>query len=166
MMNESQRIQLSNMIRENNVVDQTPLIRQLKHSAIMRENVNTLLDLKAVASDDELNILAAEKCSFLFTYYTDIYNKLRKDEIDVDILFKLIDKLQEIEENKLDQHEASFEVGTILKKIYVDSALRKADKLDKQYGKDVAEIKEVENISWKDYKNGNISWNDYKGGKL
>ena len=151
-MNETQRIQLSNMVRENNVLDQTPLIRQLKHSKIMRDNVNTLIDLKAIIPKDELNIVAAEKCSFLFTYYTDIYNKLRKDEIDVDILFQLIDKLEAIEEEKLDQHEASFEVGTILKKIYVDSALRKAEKLDKLYEKDVEPVREVENISWKDFK--------------
>lgn len=151
-MNETQRIQLSNMIRENNVLDQTPLIRQLKHSKIMRENVNTLIDLKVTTPKDELNIVAAEKCSFLFTYYTDIYNKLKKDEIDVDILFQLIDKLEAIEEEKLDQHEASFEVGTILKKIYVDSALRKAEKLDKLYEKDAEPVREVENISWKNFK--------------
>ena len=31
-MNDNQRLHLQNMIAENNVVDQTELIRQLKHS--------------------------------------------------------------------------------------------------------------------------------------
>lgn len=150
-MDDNQRLHLSRMIKENNVLDQTPLIRQLKHSQIMRDNVNTLLDLKVEYEGDELNMKAAEQCSFLFTYYTDIYNKIKKDEINLEILFQLIDKLKDIEEEKVDQHEASFEVGTILKKIYVDSALKRAEKLDEKYGK-VEEKKEVENISWKQFK--------------
>ena len=150
-MDDNQRLHLSRMIKENNVLDQTPLIRQLKHSQIMRDNVNTLLDLKVEYQGDELNMKAAEQCSFLFTYYTDIYNKIKKDEINLEILFQLIDKLKDIEEEKVDQHEASFEVGTILKKIYVDSALKRAEKLDEKYGK-VLEKKEVENISWKQFK--------------
>ena len=150
-MDDNQRLHLSRMIKENNVLDQTPLIRELKHSHIMRDNVNTLLDLKVEYEGDELNMKAAEQCSFLFTYYTDIYNKIKKDEINLEILFQLIDKLQDIEEGKVDQHEASFSVGTILKKIYVDSALKRAEKLDEKYGK-VVEKKEAENISWKQFK--------------
>lgn len=153
-MDDNQRLHLTRMIKENNVLDQTPLIRQLKHSQIMRDNVNTLLDLKVEYQGDELNMKAAEQCSFLFTYYTDIYNKIKKDEINLEILFQLIDKLKDIEEEKVDQHEASFEVGTILKKIYVDSALKRAEKLDEKYGK-VEEKKEVENISWKQFKKNN-----------
>ena len=64
-MNDQQRIQLGNMIKENNVVDQTSLIRQLKHSKIMYENINALLDLKVSFSGNELDIKAAEECSFL-----------------------------------------------------------------------------------------------------
>lgn len=150
-MDDNQRLHLSRMIKENNVLDQTPLIRELKHSHIMRDNVNTLLDLKVEYEGDELNMKAAEQCSFLFTYYTDIYNKIKKDEINLEILFQLIDKLQDIEEGKVDQHEASFSVGTILKKIYVDSALKRAEKLDEKYGK-VQEKKEAEDISWKQFK--------------
>jgi GDP-D-mannose dehydratase len=109
------------------------------------DGVGTLRLLNAIRS---LNY----KAIVLSDISIDIYNKLRKDEIDVDILFQLIDKLEAIEEEKLDQHEASFEVGTILKKIYVDSALRKAEKLDKLYEKEVEPTREVEKISWKDFK--------------
>jgi hypothetical protein len=51
-----------------------------------------------------------------------------------------------------DQHEGSFEVGKLLKKIYIDSALRKADKLD-EANKEQEEKKPVEQISWAEFKN-------------
>ena len=103
---------------------------------------------------DELHLEAMNECNFLFTYYTDIYNKVRKDEIDLKILFRFLDVLKQVEESELDQHEGSFVVGTLLKELYVDSALKKADKLNQQTGQ-VEEVAPVEpiDISWKQYKN-------------
>ena len=80
-----------------------------------------------------------------------VFNKIKNDEIDIDILFKFIDKLEDIELEKTDQHEASFEIGTLLKQIYVDSALRKAKKLDQQYEVE-KNIPKKENISWTEFK--------------
>ena len=54
-----------------------------------------------------------------------------KKEIEVSLLFKFIDILEKIEKGILNQHEASFQVGTILKKIYIDSTLKRNEKLDK-----------------------------------
>jgi len=154
-MDENQRLHLQKMISANNVEDQTGLIRDLKHSHILRENVNNLVMLKAKYPDDadSLNLEAMSECSFLFTYYTDLYNKIRKDEIDLKILFQFIDVLAKIEEGKIDQHDGSFEVGTLLKKIYIDSALRKAEKLNAESDKAEPEYKgpQVE-ISWKQFK--------------
>ena len=154
-MDENQRLHLQKMIAANNVEDQTGLIRDLKHSQILREDVNNLVMLKAKYLDDAdaLNLEAMSECNFLFTYYTDLYNKIRKDEIDLKILFQFLDVLAKIEEGKIDQHEGSFEVGTLLKKIYVDSALRKAEKLNVESDKMEPEYKgpQVE-ISWKQFK--------------
>jgi cell division protein YceG involved in septum cleavage len=66
----------------------------------------------------------------LFTYYTDLYNRLKAGEIDLNLLMQMIRILREIEDGKLDQHEGSFKVGKILKSIYVDSALKRSEKLD------------------------------------
>jgi len=154
-MDENQRLHLQKMIAANNVEDQTGLIRDLKHSQILRENVNNLVMLKAKYLDDAdaLNLEAMSECNFLFTYYTDLYNKIRKDEIDLKILFQFLDVLSKIEEGKIDQHEGSFEVGTLLKKIYVDSALRKAEKLNVESDKMEPEYKGPQvDISWKQFK--------------
>jgi hypothetical protein len=93
------------------------------------------------------------ECNFLSTYYTDIYNKIRKDEIDLKILYKALDVLREIEDGKLDQHTGAYEFGTLLKKIYVDSALKKADKLNAENENSVSEYKGAQvEISWKQFK--------------
>ena len=42
-MDDTQRLQLSNMIKANNVEDQTGLIRNLKHSQNLRNEVNTMI---------------------------------------------------------------------------------------------------------------------------
>ena len=154
-MDDNQRLHLQKMITANNVEDNTNLIRQLKHSHILREDVNNLIMLKAKYHDDQENVHleGMAECNFLFTYYTDIYNKIRKDEIDLKILFRAFDVLRDIEDGKIDQHEGAFAFGTLLKKIYVDSALKKAEKLNAETGEKEPEYKGPQvNISWSQFK--------------
>jgi hypothetical protein len=156
-MDESQKLQLQRMITENNAENQTDLIRKLKHSVILRNETNTLLNLKLKYREDveKLHLEAMHECNFLFTYYTDIYNKIRKDELNISLFDKFLDVLREIEDGKLDQHEGSFKVGTILKEIYVDSALKKIEKIEK-IEKSSTELKKekkpMNNIDWKTFK--------------
>ena len=143
------------MIKVNNVEDQTDLIRNLKHSQVLRNEINNMIMIKAKYRGDNEKI--AQECmnesNFLFTYYTDIFNKVKKDEIDINLLHKFLDILKKIEDGDLDQHEGSFQVGTILKDIYVDSALKKADKLDAANGTEKVEPKKANvQISWKQFK--------------
>ena len=57
----------------------------------------------------------------------------------------------------MDQHEGSFLVGSILKELYIDSALRKAEKLDAN-GEPREEPKKPEkDISWKQFKKRKLS---------
>lgn len=153
-MNDKEKLQLQQMIAENNVEDQTGLIRELKHSEILREEINKLVFLKSkYENPEELNLEGMLSCNFLFTYYTDIYNKVRKDEIDYTILFQFLDVLKKIEDGLVDQHEGSFEVGSLLKKLYVDSAIRKADKINEKYDNNEQTVSaDVVDISWKKYK--------------
>jgi hypothetical protein len=156
-MNEKQRLQLQNMIKANNVEDQTQLIRNLKHSHILRSEVNNLLILKEKYKDDDDQLYneCINNCNFLFTYYTEIFNKIRKDEIDINILNNFLDVLKQIEDNELDQHEGSFKIGSILKELYVDSALKKADKINERYDINIKQVPQKKNISWSEFKNKN-----------
>jgi hypothetical protein len=153
-MDDNQRLQLANMIKANNVEDQTELIRNLRHSQVLRNEVNNMILLKAKYRGDDEKIYneCVDECNFLFTYYTDIFNKIRKNEIDIGILNKFLDVLRRIEEGELDQHEGSFLVGSILKELYVDSALKKAEKLDELAEKKEEPKKAEVNISWSQFK--------------
>ena len=156
-MNDEQKLHLQKMISANNVVDQTDLIRKLKHSHIFKDEINTMIMIKTKYPEDEDKIReeCMNECGFLFTYYTDLFNKIRKDEIDLTILYRFIEVLRKIEEGEVDQHEGSFLVGTLLKELYIDSALKKADKINEQH-KDkeekVVSKEPVVAISWKQFK--------------
>jgi hypothetical protein len=153
-MDDKARLQLQKMIKANNVEDQTELIRELKHSHLLQNDINNLIMLKAKYrnNQDKINEEGMTECGFLFTYYTDIYNKIRKDEIDLKILNQFLNVLRRIEDGELDQHEGSFVIGTLLKEMYVDSALRKAAKLNENQEQEYVEPREVVNISWRDFK--------------
>jgi len=153
-MDNNQRLQLQNMVKTNNVQDQTELIRNLKHSHILRSEVNNMILIKSkyIGDDVKINEECITECGFLFNYYTDIYNKVKKDEIDITLLHKFLDVLKNIEDGELDQHDGSFLVGTILKEIYIDSALKKADKLNEN-AETTKEPKKAEvNITWRQFK--------------
>jgi hypothetical protein len=109
-------------------------------------------------NQDLISQNAPIECNFLFTYYTDIYNKIRKDEIDLSILNRFLNVLRQIEDGELDQHEGSFVVGTLLKELYVDSALKKAEKLNEEHDKEEKEVLRGPSI--------NISWNQFKKSNL
>lgn len=164
-MNKEDRLNLQKMINANNVDDQTDIIRQTKHSVLIKEQVHDLLALKAKyprlikSNPIEFEKMCLSKCGFLFNHYTDIFNKVNKDEINLVILYQFLDVLKLIEDGKIDQHDGSFKVGKLLKELYVDSALKKTEKMDAQEKKYNKKNKSEPNfnpkpkdISWKEYK--------------
>jgi hypothetical protein len=89
--------------------------------------------------------------------YTDIYNKLIKNELSLEILYKFLDALEMIEKGDVDQHEASVKVGSYLKELYVDSALKKEKKLDDKLKETQSSESEEAHeeplpVSWREYK--------------
>ena len=153
-MNEKERLQLNKMIKINNVEDQTNQIRKLKHSSILEKEIKELLILKEKYREQPEVLLNESilNCNFLYNNYTDIYNRVKKDEINIDLLFHFIHVLSQIEEGIIDQHDGSFMIGKLLKEIYVDSALKKAEKLDNEHGKENIIYEKPVNIDWKQWK--------------
>ena len=67
-----------------------------------------------------------------------------------------MDVLKDIEDGKLDQHEGAYAFGTLLKQIYVDSALKKAEKMNAVTGETEPEYKGPQvDVSWSQFKNMN-----------
>jgi len=133
-MDKKQRLQLQKMISENNVEETTDKIRILKHSSLIRQDVDTYLSLKrrysrlAETNAEQFTQMVRTQCGFLFENYTNLFGRLIKDELNLQILAMLLTILKRIEDGELDQHEGSYEVGKLLKKLYIDSALRRNDK--------------------------------------
>ena len=158
-LNSNDRLQLNKMIKESDAEDNTELIRKTKHSQIIKEQVDLLQNLKKTHKNlyenyfTKFDELAVKECQFLFRYYTEIYNKVLKNEINLEILDKFLNVLKLIENGEIDQHEGSVKVGTYLKELYIDSALKKTEKNDKNSNEneDSREIEEI-NISWSQFK--------------
>ena len=156
VLTNDERLNLKKMINESDCDDNTDNIRRLKHSVLMRDDIRKLDTLKNTHSDmknndnDQFSLICQNECQFLYTNYTDIFNKLVKDELDLTIMTKLLTVLKLIEDSNVDQHEGSVMVGKILKELYVDSATKRLDNLDKEHDKEP--MSEGKAISWKQFK--------------
>ena len=158
-MNKLERLDLQKMIKANDVVDCTEDIRAKKHSQKIRNDVTKMIELKkkysrlSKSNHGQFDTMCVSQCNFLFTNYTDIYNKVMKEEIKLVTLWQLLDVLKRIEDSELDQHTGAFEVGKLLKSIYIDGALMKAEKIDKATGKKVpSKPNIVKKTTWKEFK--------------
>lgn len=159
-MDNTDKLNLSKMLNQGDVEETTDKIRELKHSTKIHEDIVKLTELKAKYSrlektnKGQFDDMCVSKCSFLFNNYTDIFNKVKKGIIDLNMLTKFLNILKNIEDGHLDQHEASFEVGKILKEIYIDSAIKSAERNDK---KQENKFRKHKKISWSEYKQKNMN---------
>ena len=155
-IDDKTRLDFNNMLKESGASDNTNKIRNLKHSDKIREQVTLMVEikkkypkLKKVMKDRMIE----SKCTWLWQNYMNIYNKLKKDELDLNILHNFLSTLKQIEDGELDQHNASVKAGKILKELYIDSAVKqqtKREKLEEKRKKRSG--KSTRKISWSDYK--------------
>jgi hypothetical protein len=154
-LNTQERLNLKKLIDESNCENNTENIRQLKHSTSIRDDIRKIDTLRMThpnMKSSEFDELCQNECKFLFNNYTDIFNKMVKNELDLTIMTKLLTVLKLIEDDKVDQHEGSVMVGKILKELYIDSAIKRADNIDKEHEAERIQPVESKNITWKEYK--------------
>ena len=78
-MDESTRLNLSKLVKEYKPEETTQKIRKLKHSDKIKQDISTFVKLKHkyYRLDQKTKKKMYEtQCNFLFTNYTNIYNKL------------------------------------------------------------------------------------------
>lgn len=162
-MNGQESINLKKLISnfKDEYKDNTDNIRKLKHSELIRDDIRKLEVLKQnnpelmKTAPFKFEELAQGEAFFLFSNYTDIFHKILKNELDLDIMSQILYVLKLIEEEQVDQNEGSVLVGKLLKELYVDSALKRSDQLDKEYSSEKPEINSGKTISWKSWKSQN-----------
>ena len=159
-LSPDERLNLQKMVNEMGSEDNTAHIRKVKHSIVLRDEIRKLdtfkqknAEMKSTDKDKFVDLCRIET-PFLYNNYTDIFNRLIKDELNLEIMTKLLIVLKLIEDGKVDQNEGSVMVGKVLKELYVDSALKQAEHLDSK-----APVPETPTpttssnpISWKEYK--------------
>ena len=147
-----ERLDLKKMLRESDAQDNTENIRNVKHSVRIRNDIRALDKFKKSIAPQST---AEEVAPFLHENYPDIFKKVLNDELDLEIMSRLLTILKLIEDEKVDQHEASVLVGKLLKEMYVDSALKKCKKMDEaQEGEEDSAPTYVEEkpISWSEWR--------------
>jgi hypothetical protein len=161
-LSADERLNLQKMVTEMGSEDNTEHIRKVKHSIVLRDEIRKLDTFKK--GNTELQIRDPEQyieqCKgvtpFLHNNYTDIFNRIVKDELDLELMTKLLIVLKLIEDGKVDQNEGSVMVGKVLKELYVDSALKTGEHLDEKYADGTSDNnnnnKETKPITWKEYK--------------
>lgn len=171
ILNDNQRLELSKMLKEYNAEDNTSRIRKLKHSIPIHDNIIIMENLKKQYSrlrksnKSQFRQMCENRCSFLYNNYTNIFNRLLNDELDLGILLNFVDVLRQIEDSKIDQQEGSYLIGTLLKKLYIDSALKKEKNIERRENKEKARKKNTE-LSKPNGPVKDISWSKYKSNVL
>lgn len=161
-MNGKESLDLKRLIDESQCENNTENIRKLKHSVLIRNDIRKMNELKKTnaalykSNFDEFTAVSQQECAFLFNNYTDIFNKLLKDELDLRIMTKILMILKMIEDEQVDQHEGSVLVGKFLKELYIDSAIKRADNIDKEHEHERAQINNGKELSWKKFKQMNM----------
>ena len=151
------------LAQSQDYVDHTEDIRRLKHSGLLLDGMRDIEKLKRANvelrqnSPEQFIELCKNAAPVMYNLYTDLFNKLVNDELNLVIMVKLIRILELIENGAVDQNEGSVMVGKILKELYVDSAVRLGEKLDKVNGENITPVEKVQpkSISWSQWKQGN-----------
>ena len=144
-MNSDERLKLHELIKEGNVHDNTDNIRRLKHSIQLKKEVMTIkmITSRAVCLEYEhLNESCAPHCKFMIENYKNIYQRILKGQVHLGIFDQFLNCLESIENGTKDQHEASYEIGTLLKSLYIDPKI--CEEPERRGGID---------IDWNEYKN-------------
>jgi hypothetical protein len=154
-MNDNEKYQLKQMIEQNKVIDNTNVLRELKHSSQIRTCVLKMLELKnshhelLKTDKPKFEELVLKDCNFLFFNYMQLYNTILKENLDINIMNQLLTTLSKIENGECDQHEGSYEVGKLLKTIYIDGTLQDIKRHDEE---NKIVYTQPKSIQWSEYK--------------
>jgi hypothetical protein len=150
-MDPSQRSKLNQYIEENDTKDFTDSIRASRRSVELRRDVDALLRYKSTSEAGFLKLMnpaayaadCAEACPFISVEMANIFEKLRDDKLDMSVFWQFVATLESIESGDIDQHEASYQIGQLLKSMYIDKV--------------IGGSKPKNPITWADWKRGDRS---------
>ena len=102
LLDNQQKLDLQNMIKANDTTDLTQQIRQNKQSNLIRDDIKQMVFLKqkyerlAKTNPQEFDQICVKQYSFLFNNYTDIFNKIKNDTLNLTIMDKFLNILKKL----------------------------------------------------------------------
>lgn len=151
-MDPKNRLLLNKLVSQYESEDTTEKIRELKHSKRIYDDVCTIQKLKRDYSrlretnKDQFVTMMKNRAPFLYENYSNIFHRLKKDQVNIQILFMFLKTLEAIENGEVDQNEASVQIGQLLKEMYVDKVIDTSKEEKKVYKKP------KNDISWQQYR--------------
>lgn len=151
-MDPKNRLLLNKLVSQYDSEDTTEKIRELKHSKRIYDDVSTIQKLKRDYSllretnKDQFTTMMKKHAPFLYENYSNIFHRLKKDQVNIQVLFMFLKTLESIENGDIDQHEASVKIGQLLKEMYVDKVIDTSNEENKVYKKP------KNDINWQQYK--------------
>lgn len=164
ILSPNECLNLKQMIKDNDVQDFTSNIRAKCHSKLIKNDIIQYLEISnkysrlEKSNNQQFKTICRNQCNFLYNNYTDIFNRLINNTLNLTIFDNLLNILHKIENSEVNQHEASYLVGKYLKELYIDSNLR-ADKLHDDKKRNNKKNKKVAN---KPLNHKNISYSQFK----
>ena len=139
-----------------NYEDNTSGIREAKHSSPLLADIRRMgplrkkyAELKEKSMDDYLAIFQRE-CKYIYTQFPDVFDRVVKNDMNLDVFEKIIMILKMIEDGKVNQSEASALVGKLSQKLFFQKEAQEA------ISGATTTKEEQENprgMSWKEFKN-------------
>jgi len=122
IFNTKEKNLLDDIIKEHKIEDNTDYVVNNKKASIIRKEFNALLKIKKIHGHEKIN-LSKMQAPYLYKNYKSIFDKIIKEDFNVELFKDLIDILDKIENKKIDLHEGSFIFGKKLKNIFVDKRI-------------------------------------------
>jgi hypothetical protein len=91
-----ERLDLKKLLKESDAQDNTEYIRRVKHSLRIRDDILVLAQLKQketllyATNEEQFISLAKTKAVFLYENYPDLFKKMIAEELDLDIMRRLL----------------------------------------------------------------------------
>lgn len=144
-------------------VDNTDGIREAKHSSPLLADIRRMAKLRTKHSslretslDDYLAVFQRE-CKYLYTKFPDVFDRVVKNDMNLEVFEKIIMILKLIEDGKVNQSEASALVGKLSQKLFFGGVANTSEKsgLSEESGVSAGFSEEPgvsTGLSWREYK--------------
>jgi len=107
-MKQQERLDLKRLMNaSSDYEDNTEGIRRLRHSDLIIVDIKKIEMYKDTMkhirrrSQDEFYKYCQSHCTFLYNQYTDIFNRLVKDELDIQLMYQMLETLKRLKMGRL-----------------------------------------------------------------